>query len=86
MNAGVKQLREQRARMALGYLVDAGFDPRQSPEAWRLLAPTELPKNTSKLKYPPLARFELQFLDEKQKETPIGERRGGSTSADQAVK
>jgi hypothetical protein len=27
----------ERGRMALAFLADAGFDPRQAPEAWRLL-------------------------------------------------
>jgi hypothetical protein len=73
MNAGVNKLREQRGRMALVYLADAGFNPRQSPEAWRLLAPAELPKDPSKLKYPPLARFELHLLDMEQKDAAMSE-------------
>lgn len=83
MNAGVLKLREQRGRMALGYLGDAGFNPRQSPEAWRLLAPTELPKDPSKLKYPPLARFELQLLDMEQKDAEKVDHHGTASSSEQ---
>ncbi len=86
MNAGANRLREQRGRMALGYLADAGFDPRHSPEAWRLLAPADLPKNPSKLKYPPLARFELQLLDMEQKDAAKGESSETATSLLQPAK
>ena len=73
MNAGVNKIREQRGRMALGYLADAGFNPRQSPEAWRLLAPADMPKDPSKLKYPLLAKFELHLLDMEQKDAATSE-------------
>ena len=31
----------ERARMALGVMADAGYDPWQAPEAWRLMDPKE---------------------------------------------
>ncbi len=43
------KLERQRARMALQLLADAGYDPKQAPEAWRLLEPKELPKDTASL-------------------------------------
>jgi hypothetical protein len=58
----LRKIREQRGRMALGYMADAGFDPWQSPEAWRLLEPRRLPKDLSKLKYPSLGEYELEIL------------------------
>jgi len=58
-----RKLVEQRGRMALGYLDDAGYDPWQSPEAWRLLAPSQLPKKLSKLKYPSRSKRELEILE-----------------------
>ena len=39
------KMQEQRGRMALALMKDAGYDPWQAPEAWRLLAPKELPKD-----------------------------------------
>ena len=41
-----------RGRMALAFTADAGFDPHQAPEAWRLVAPSHLPKDRTKLKTP----------------------------------
>jgi len=41
--------------MALALMADAGFDPYQEPEAWRLLAPERLPKDLTKLKDPSAA-------------------------------
>jgi hypothetical protein len=49
--------------MALGFMADAGYDPWQAPEAWRLLAPKKLPANTSHLKYPSQAGYQLAILN-----------------------
>lgn len=57
-----RKLLEQRGRMLLGYMADAGYDPWQAPEAWRLLAPSRLPKDLSKLKYPAQSEYELGIL------------------------
>jgi hypothetical protein len=43
-------------------MADAGYDPRQAPEAWRLLAPKKMPKDPSLLKYPSRAGYQLSFL------------------------
>lgn len=58
-----RKLVEERGRMALGYLADAGYDPWQAPEAWRLLAPSRFPKDPSKLKYPSRSKNELTILN-----------------------
>lgn len=58
-----RKLVEERGRMALGYLADARYDPWQAPEAWRLLAPSHLPKDLSKLKYPSRSKYELTILN-----------------------
>lgn len=56
------KLREQAGRIALALMADAGYDPRQAPEAWRLLAPKKMPKDPSLLKYPSRAGYQLSFL------------------------
>lgn len=56
------RLEDQRGRMALGLMADAGYDPWQAPEAWRLLEPKQLPKDLSKLKYPGRAGYQLEIL------------------------
>ena len=58
------KLREQAGRIALTLMADAGYDPRQAPETWRLLAPRRrCPRiRESTLKYPSRAGFQLSFL------------------------
>lgn len=56
-------MEEQRGRMALGLLADAGYDPWQAPEAWRLLASKNLPKDTDSLKYPGRSGYQLSILN-----------------------
>jgi hypothetical protein len=55
---------EQRGRMALALMADAGYDPWAAPEAWRILGPRKLPKNPSKLKYGLLGTYQLAILHE----------------------
>jgi hypothetical protein len=55
-------LNAQRARMALQLMAEAGYDPWQAPEAWRLAGPFKLPKDISKLKYPAQSRQEFDIL------------------------
>ena len=62
----------ERGRMALAFIADAGFDPRQAPEAWRLLAPGHLPKDRTKLKYPERSRYLQNFLEVQYKRVPDG--------------
>lgn len=57
------QMEEQRGRVALALMADAGQDPRQAPEAWRLLAPKNLPKDAAKLKYPSRSGYQLGILN-----------------------
>jgi predicted Zn-dependent protease len=53
----------ERGRMALAFLSDAGFDPHQAPEAWRLLAPVRLPKDPAHLKYPERSLYLQNMLE-----------------------
>ncbi|MFP5267020.1 MAG: hypothetical protein ACLGQU_06605 [Acidobacteriota bacterium] len=43
VNAVLLQQMEERGRISMGLLADAGYDPRQVAEAWRLLAPKHHP-------------------------------------------
>lgn len=54
--------REQRGRIALALMADAGYDPWQAPEAWRLLGPKHLPSDLNSLKYPDLSGYQLSIL------------------------
>jgi hypothetical protein len=68
-------LMRERARMALGLMADAGYDPWQAPEAWRLLAPKKLPADTTNLKFPNISGYQLAILAQQYKrdETANGE-------------
>jgi hypothetical protein len=57
------EMQEQRGRVALSLMADAGYDPRQAPEAWRLLAPKHLPTDPSALKYPARSGYQLGILN-----------------------
>jgi len=54
---------EQRGRIALALMADAGYDPWQAPEAWRLLGPKSLPKDMGALKYPSRSGYQLGILN-----------------------
>ena len=56
-------LYEERARIALALLADAGYNPRQAPEAWRRLAAKHLPKDTSTLPYGDFSGYQLSILN-----------------------
>jgi hypothetical protein len=58
-----RKLEDERAGVALELMADAGYDPWQAPEAWRLLAPGELPTNLAKLKYPARSAYLTQILE-----------------------
>ncbi|MGA2888769.1 MAG: hypothetical protein ABSE51_12020 [Terracidiphilus sp.] len=66
-----RAMEHERGRIALVFLTDAGFDPRQAPEAWRLLAPHSPPKNPAKLKYPERSLY-LKSILESQNTTASG--------------
>ena len=55
-------MQEQRGRMAVVFMADAGFDPWQAPETWRRLAPAQLPQNLSKVKYPARSIYQFEIL------------------------
>jgi hypothetical protein len=80
-----RQIKGKRGRMALGYMTDAGFDPWQSPEAWKLLEPGRLPKDLSKLKYPWLSEYELEVLNREYKK-PAGTAIGQASGSEQPDK
>ena len=55
-------LEEQRGRIALSLMADAGYDPWQAPEAWRLMQPKRLPGDVSALPYPDRTGYQLNVL------------------------
>jgi hypothetical protein len=56
-------MQEQRGRIALALIADAGYDPWQAPEAWRLLAPKRLPKDVATTRYPSRSGYQLGILN-----------------------
>lgn len=58
----VEMAAEERGRIALALMADAGYDPWQAPEAWRLLGPKHLPSDLNSLKYPDLSGYQLGVL------------------------
>lgn len=71
-------LEEQCGRIALALMADAGYDPWQAPEAWRLLAPKKLPADTITLKYPDRSGYQLAILG-------LQYKRGAAANADSTV-
>jgi hypothetical protein len=70
-----KVLKEQRWRVALELMADAGYDPWQAPEAWRLAEPGKLPADTSQLKYPDQSGYQFAILHlEYRKDAPADAR------------
>jgi hypothetical protein len=64
--SGVKSetiLQQERFRISLALMRDAGFDPWQAPEAWRLVEPKNLPANPASLEYPENSCYQLQILN-----------------------
>jgi len=71
---------EQRGRVALQLMADAGYDPWQAPEAWRLAAPGKLPADPSTLKYPDRSGYQFAILNLMYKKpAPSNASEGGST-------
>ncbi len=56
------QLAQERGRLALSMMTNAGYDPWQAPEAWKLLGPKHPPTNSNSLKYPNLSEYQLMIL------------------------
>jgi len=55
-------IQDQRDRIALGLMADAGYDPHQAPEAWRLLAPVHPALDPQSLPYPLRSEYQLNVL------------------------
>ena len=76
-------LQEQRWRVALQLMADAGYDPWQAPEAWRLAEPGKLPADTGTLKYPDRSGYQFALLNLMYKKAaPTNASEGGSTQSD----
>jgi predicted Zn-dependent protease len=56
-------MQEERLRIALALMRDAGYDPWQAPEAWRLLVPKKLPANPASLAYPDASCYQIGILN-----------------------
>lgn len=56
------RVRRDCARIALQLMADAGYDPWQAPEAWRVLAPKDVPKDTTSLDYTAEGKYQLGIL------------------------
>lgn len=54
---------DERLRLALVLMQDAGYDPWQAPEAWRLLAPKKLPANLASLEYSDAGCYQISVLN-----------------------
>jgi hypothetical protein len=76
-------MEEQRGRVALALLKDAGYDPWQAPEAWRLVTPKHLPKDLNSLKYPSLGGYQLGILNLQYKKDDAGALAGQGIAAEQ---
>jgi len=63
-------LQQQRARIALALLNEAGYDLHQAPEAWRLMAPRQLPAAPATLKYPDLSTYQLNVIKQQYQIVP----------------
>ena len=57
------ELELERGRLALSMMTDAGYDPWQAPETWKLLGSKHLPRDFSSLKYPRIGQYQLMVLE-----------------------
>jgi len=57
-----RRMEHARSRMALALMTDAGYDPRQAAEAWRLLGPMDPPKHPEKVKDSDHSRYLRDFV------------------------
>ena len=55
-------MQEERLRIALELMDDAGYDPWLAPEAWRLVAPKKLPADLASLTYPDISCYQIGIL------------------------
>jgi hypothetical protein len=56
------RFQEEVARMGLQLVADAGFDPWQAPEAWRLLASKDPPRDVQSLNHTREGKYQLNIL------------------------
>jgi hypothetical protein len=56
-------MQAEQLRIALALMRNAGFDPWQAPEAWRLLDTKELPANLASLQYPYASCYQIEILN-----------------------
>jgi predicted Zn-dependent protease len=56
------RLEEERARMALSMMEEAGYDPWVAPEAWRRLQPRKVPKDMTQVDYPHISKYQYEIL------------------------
>ena len=56
-------MQEERLRIALALMNDAGFDPWLAPEAWRLVVPKKLPADPASLTYPDTSCYQIGILN-----------------------
>jgi len=55
-------MEEERGRIALALMRDAGFDPWQAPEAWRLAAPKKPSADLASFPYPDTSCYQFGIL------------------------
>jgi hypothetical protein len=55
-------MKQERLRVALALMRDAGFDPWQAPEAWRIVDLKKIPANLASLAYPDNSCYQIQIL------------------------
>jgi hypothetical protein len=61
------RMQEQRGRIALSLMADAGYDPWQAPETWRRLEPKHPAKDPNSVKYPRRSDYQLEILSSQYK-------------------
>lgn len=80
-------LQRELARVALQLVADAGFDPWQAPEAWRLLSPNDPPLDVQSLKYTREGKYQLSILKLQYKRNNSGPSPAlASSAADNSVR
>ena len=58
-----QRLADQRSRMALAMVVDAGYDPWQAPEAWRELEARHVLQKFDVTNHPNHSKYQLEILN-----------------------
>jgi predicted Zn-dependent protease len=54
---------EERLRISLALMKDAGYDPWQAPQAWRILDPKKPSTNPALLPYPDISCYQMEILN-----------------------